>query len=486
VTLPALAIGFLAAYAAVLWRWFRPTFLQNWREADTQTIALHLAEPGGNIFYPRIDWGGDGPGYVETEFQLYPWLVSWFLRVLGPVEWPGQLISLAAVVGAAYLVFRGLTAHYGSLPAALGTLTLLAPRTIVLMATSVQPEALCLLLFAAAWFSFLRYESTGERRALVAYAALGTLAMLVKPTAGQLGIATFALLALRSRERLRTKDPWLAWAFMVGLVGLHLWHGFRLFVEFGNSFGVLGGDSKFPRLEHLLTPSILRGAAVNLVLWGTGPVGAVAIAAVLLRRQGAAPIAALLLSNVAWALLALRYASGYAGFHYHLLAAITAAHAVAHVASAFSDERWRHWARGLCVLALVASLHRSLLNRRWFLDNPFDAPAIAAARALSRHATAGTLVVIRSVEGAFDPFWKMPSNFQDPRVFYLSRTHGWPIGLEDTAPELIAAPARRGARFYVETIPPPASAELESWLTQNAHLVETTEHGGRVFRLATK
>ena len=31
----------------------------GWRQADTQTIASNFMQPGSNIFYPQINWGGN-------------------------------------------------------------------------------------------------------------------------------------------------------------------------------------------------------------------------------------------------------------------------------------------------------------------------------------------------------------------------------------------------------------------------------------------
>jgi hypothetical protein len=49
--------------------------LLSWRETDIGGIARNFYREGMNLFYPRIDWRGDGPGYVEMEFPLYPWFL---------------------------------------------------------------------------------------------------------------------------------------------------------------------------------------------------------------------------------------------------------------------------------------------------------------------------------------------------------------------------------------------------------------------------
>jgi 4-amino-4-deoxy-L-arabinose transferase-like glycosyltransferase len=472
-------------YAIALWIWFRPDFIQNWRESDSLTIARHLAEPGSSIFYPRIDWGGSGPGYVEAEFQLYTWIVSRFLMVFGDVEWPGQLVSLTAVALTAWVVFVQLASRYGPVPAAIGVAGLLSSRTVVQAATTIQPEALCLLLYSVAWFAFLKYADTGDDRHLWLYGVAGGMAMLVKPTAAHLGIASFLLLLMQSPQLLRRRAVWIAWGLMVAALVLHLGHARSIYLEYGNTFGVLsGGDSKIPRLEHLLVPSLLLRAAINSVMWGVGVPGAVAVvAAIVLRRKNSAPIAALVVANAVWTLVALRYTSRAGGNHYHLLGAVLAAQAIAMTLASLAMPRVRTYARVLAVCALALAMERSLSIRAWTRHNVWDQSAVAVAKALQRHSQRGDLIVVRSVAVQYDTYWKTISNFEDPRVFNMTRTHGWPIGKEVTDPSTIDHAFRQGARFYVEPEERPAMPAFDAWLAGRARLVETTSYGGKVYEL---
>ena len=66
-----------------------------WRQSDTATIARNFAENGMQLFFPQINWGGAGPGYVETEFPLMPWLSAALYLVFGEHAWLGRLLSLA-------------------------------------------------------------------------------------------------------------------------------------------------------------------------------------------------------------------------------------------------------------------------------------------------------------------------------------------------------------------------------------------------------
>jgi hypothetical protein len=474
----------VAAASALLWVLCGTSPIEDWREADTQTIALYFTEPGSTILKPRIAWGGAGPGYVEAEFQLYTWLVSLVLRLVGDAEWPGRALSLVATMGAAALAFKGLARLHGNAPAALGAVTMLSSRGVLSMATTVQPEALCLLFYTGAWFSWLAFEETKSNRALGAYVALGALAMLVKPTAAQLGISSFLLLVFRSRVLLRRPAIWVAWLAMLLPLALHLWYARGIYLEYGNTFGVLsGGDSKLPHLEQLFTPRLHHQAATKVVGWGTGVLGALCIVGALALRPGRPLLVALLASHAVWTVFTLRYAVDNGGNHYHLLASVTAGHAVAQLGeAAIGSRRQGALLAGMASLCLAGLAH-GIYDRFRARHNPWNEPAMVAGAALLRVSRPGDLVVVRSVENAYDRIWRTPNNFEDPRVFYLSRTRGWPVGLDDTDPARVSARAAQGARFYVETIPRPASAKLDAWLEAHADLLATTPFGGKVFAL---
>jgi hypothetical protein len=48
----------------------------SWREADVAMIAENFYHDGFQVLYPQINWGGNAPGYVGTEFQLVPLIAS--------------------------------------------------------------------------------------------------------------------------------------------------------------------------------------------------------------------------------------------------------------------------------------------------------------------------------------------------------------------------------------------------------------------------
>ena len=57
-------------------------------------IAENFYRTGFNIFYPRVNWAGNTPGYVGTEFPLVPFIASMVYGVFGVHDWIGRSISV--------------------------------------------------------------------------------------------------------------------------------------------------------------------------------------------------------------------------------------------------------------------------------------------------------------------------------------------------------------------------------------------------------
>lgn len=457
----------------------------GWRQADTQTIALNLAAPGGRLLYPRVAWGGAGPGYVETELQLYPACFAPLLTRYGNVEWPGQILSIACVAGAAIAMYVVLRPRFGQRAACAGSAALLASRGVMHFGTAVQPEALCLLLYVLGWLAILRYASSGARSALILYGTFGTLAMLVKPSAAQLGISSVLLLGISARERLRSVRSWVTWALMLGVFFAYLWHAKSLYEAHGNSFGVLGGESKFPRLEHLLMPGLYVSALRNWITWGAGYVGAGAAVALLLLRRFGVVEGALLTGNMVWLIVSLRYSAHPDwGTHYPALGSVFGAWCVAHLWTAI----------GLRLNSLLAALRFALaavllaqlgvhfeLRRRATAPSSETRSVISMARALQPLVKPGDLIVVRANAFSYDQFWRTRSNYEDPRIFYLTRTKGWALGLDQNDPYLLARYTLQGARYFVE-LGEQRGGAFGQWLERNGSVALTNE-SGTIWRL---
>jgi 4-amino-4-deoxy-L-arabinose transferase-like glycosyltransferase len=480
----------LAAWCAGAWLALRPAEIASdwngWRQTDTQTIALNFLKPGASVLRPEINWGGDGPGYVETEFQLYTKISAVLMGVFGKGVWAGQLVSLLAIFGTGVVLWFHLGRRHPPWAAAAGVLAFLCARTSPHLATVVMPDALALLAYAAAWACFCLYLERGRHPDVVAFALLGALAMLTKPTTAHLGISTFLMVLLTDRRRLRDYRLWVAWAFMVLATALYLAYAHHFYTEYGNTFGLLAGeDSKTPKLRHLLMPKVLLGAVKNMAGWGLGHLAALALVLLAIRRRLQAEHWALLAGNVVITLVALRYMSQDAGNYYFAPAGVLAASAVAALATQLGawQARWRPIALGVLVVGLCVQGGRNLKVRHVYghWDDPEVARVVATGKEIDRLTNPGDLIFVRSPNEAFDVFWQSGRNYHEPRIFYLSGTRGWTMGREQEDLKLVEDAVRRGARFFADPLTD-RSAVLDGWLAANAELVWSPPEGGRIWR----
>lgn len=528
-----LALALLAAFAAVSLAWRRPTAItddwQGWRQADTQAMARSQAFEAFDPLRPRIDWRGDGPGYVEAEMPIYPVLVSLGLRFFGDGPWPGQLLSLACVLFAGALLYRALARRFGGLAGWLALLTVLTGQGALVIATSIQPDTLSFLAFTVGWLAFLEYLDTHRARHLFTWILATAIAGLVKPTTLELGLAQGLVVLFAHRRALRDPQLWLGWILVLAVVALYLLHARDLYLTYGNTFGVLsGGDSKLPDLYRLSKLATWKDLARYALVWGPGWPSLLAIVILLLtgvsrlfrRAAGStsagsafgAEVFALAFAALALDLLAFRYTSGPFGTHYHLphavLGATLVARAVAairplvHAASSIvaapaapasadsftsftsvTSVPAAHLPRVLVRLLLVAfvglsafSAYRSVR----FLKRLTPQPETALGIALSHLAPPLTLVAVRARAEGYNLEWHTTNNFEDPRVFYLSRTRGWALPndlLGPAAVQRLEDITRRGARFYVHVNQITPDAALAAFLASRAQRVFSSPAG---------
>ena len=78
----------------------------SWRQADTAAMARNFAENGYHLLHPQIDWGGDTSGVVESEFPLYPFLVSLLYGLFGVSEALARGLSLVFSLGTIAFLYR--------------------------------------------------------------------------------------------------------------------------------------------------------------------------------------------------------------------------------------------------------------------------------------------------------------------------------------------------------------------------------------------
>lgn len=211
----------------------------RWREPDVAGIARNFYVEGMNIFYPRIDWRGDGPGFVESEFPLYPWTVACLYRAVGYREELARAVSFALTLATYAYVYLLARIWLGRLAAVIALTFFGLNPLSARLATAIQPEPLMTLCYAAGAFHFLRWCQLQVRFHYWLALTFVTLAILAKLPAVHIGIL-LALVSLQTfgKAAVRRRDLWgFAVVSLAVSVGWY-WHARELWLQYGNSLGM--------------------------------------------------------------------------------------------------------------------------------------------------------------------------------------------------------------------------------------------------------
>jgi len=469
---------FICLWALAQYFFARPESIANdwmgWRQADTQTIARNFLHNGSNILYPQINWGGNGPGYVESEFQLYPFLIAAVMRFTGEAEYPGQVLSLIFIGLSAFVIYRGLTGYFGHGAALAGMMIFLTSQGPVHLSTSVQPDALCFLFYAAGFFTFLKYIQETKISFLIWSTIFTVFAGLIKPTALNLCAVQFFIIIFKDSKQLRNPGVWLSWFIATGIVSLYLMHGYALYLTYGNTFGVIGGDSKFATVQSLVSPILYLKLFYMTVAWGIGVIGAMAAFCLIVKKKVGPIEWALLGGSILVAMIAFRYTTsrGY-GPHYHIFASLLGSWLVAH----FVYEAGKRQSKKQIIVVLtgliVFQYGLNLFMRQNPLECHIDPSVICMGNIAAANIGSNELVVVRSVaEAKSEPIWgRRVNNYEDPRIFYLANVRGWVLAYDDFGISTMQKYRDAGARYYIDPCYERNDTVLNEWLAHNAHTV---------------
>jgi hypothetical protein len=428
-----------------------------WRQTDTASIAHHFLVNGFRILYPQIYWGGSSPGYVEAEFQLYPFIVALLYAGFGEHLWLGRLVS--SIFSTLTIITFFLFARKVLKPqAALWSLILIIFSPLFnRLGTAFMPEATVMFFYVAALYLFYRWLDERRSYWLFLASASTALAILVKPTSIHIGLI-FALLAIARYGWSIVKDwrVWLAGAICLLPGALYYWHAHNLYLEYGNTFGLLsGGDSKLGNLSYWLSPDFYRGLAtteVRLVFSPLAvPVFLIGLFQFLRRRQ-----TLLLVSVITIGLyyfIVARYSGYTRGEQYHIymvpFAALGFGAGIDYLLNDYKHRRLGTLVAMASILAVVAWSARLYVGMLRAAE-PED--LIACATWVQQLVPPENRIIVSTTGRAevMDiPGVPIFDNYQDPKMFFYSQRHGWSLPGDWLAPGKIEEYRREGAGYYV-------------------------------------
>ena len=404
----------LVCVAAVAVRWWKIdapfTDRWSWRQSDVAAIARNYFENGFHFARPQIDWAGDEPGFVGTEFPVLPFAAAIIYRFFGVQEWIGRLqtilvfaLSLPFLFAIVRRAFDEMTAIYALVFYSFAPLSIAAGRAFM-------PD-MPALAFALAGFYFFwrglaasdgrRNDSAADSYHLLIASMLIGVSLLIKPA-----MATIAApMAAVARQKLGTaifRRLSLCLMALIALIpsAIWYWHAYRIAQQFypHHFFGAGGvrimslswyGHIAFQTCTSTLTPILFAIAVLGIFVSRNNP------------RAGA----------FRWWLIAMIVfviVVGYGNRHqWYQLPLVPIAAAFGGAALTFAEKKWN---RGVAIGLLMAFLAFS-----FFYSRQFFAPSAQAlwllGRELHDRTPAGALVIA--------------ADDGDPTAFYYAHRKGW-------------------------------------------------------------
>ena len=441
--------------------------LQAWRQADTAAMARNFYTEEYNPLYPRVDWRGTTPGYVETNFPLFPFLVACAYSIAGGAEeWIGRLLAaLFSTAGAAllYRLARRLCADLWT--ARLSALLLLIFPLNIYLGRAFMPEALMLLLSIGSLLAFDYYAAKGGAAPFMLAWTTAALCFLVKIPTLYLGFPLVALAWTHwGWDFLRRPALWAYLILALLPAMLWYWHAYGLFEQTGLTFGIWNrygydkwsnqllweGDFYLEMLRRF-GHSVFTPAGFALVVLGLLRAGGERYARVVTIWMGALLLYLFLIPE------------GNHRLHYYQLpfivpGALLAGDMLARLLRGeTAAARWLQWPTRCSSrqrVALVVLIATGIGSYGiWAIQDFYQPPKIyrfyqdslAAGRALDRKLPPDVRLVVGDIDENTTELFRS----QSPTMLYYCRRKGWQITLKEFSGTRLDSLAALGADYFL-------------------------------------
>lgn len=457
------AAGALARLADV----GRPIDRTSWRESDVGAIARNFATESMNIFYPRIDWRGDTPGYAEMEFPMYPFAIALSYKAFGVNEVFGRILAFAFSLATLWMFFRLTREYLDGIPLVAAFAFFAFNPLIVEFSTSIQPEGLMILFYVAAAAWFVRWNNDENDRDLWFAAGATSLALLAKLTAAHIGIL-FAVLLIRKHGFgcLRNIKLWIFGA--ASLIPAAIWyvHAKGFWTTYGNSLGV-SNEYHWVGPDFFTNPYFVKGilSSEAVFVWSIAGfvIGAVGVARGFRTRSVQDALVWLAACFVFYVIAARTAADDWAAY-YHIFSVVPAAiifgSGVREIFGLAHDFADRFSSRNgfanivhvaliilFSVVAVAVLFIDARMIRARILDNRRpDENRACAIELKPRLSEPGPILV--SGDRCFDPDG-YPVAYNASFMFYWLERKGANICVEQQSIQKIQEAADKGARYFV-------------------------------------
>src|SRR5438874_2193808 len=154
----------------------------SWRQSDVAAIARNFEQNGFHFAYPQIDWAGNTPGYVGTEFPILPFVAAICYKFAGVHEWIGRVQTAVFFAASLPFFFLFVREIFDRTVAMWATFFYSFTPLNVFAGRSFMPDVPSLSLALIGSYFFLRWINDGKSTAFFLAALTISLSILVKAT----------------------------------------------------------------------------------------------------------------------------------------------------------------------------------------------------------------------------------------------------------------------------------------------------------------
>lgn len=416
----------------------------SWRQTQTAMFARNFYRNGMNIFKPQIDWDGSRPGYIESEFQLYPFIVALVYKLFGMDEKYGRLVAALFFTGSMFFLFL-LSRFFLSERASLLVLFFFVVSPLnIFFSRTFMPESTMLFFMVGTLYFFIRWSIENKPFWFWLSCAFAVFSFLVKIPSLHIAFVLFFLTTMKYDARMFTKkELWFYLIISLSIPAFWYMYAHHLGKTSGLTENIWSvGADKWGNLSVWLDPrfyDVLIGRITFGVVTFPGIVLAVfgAILAVKQKEEYAFHI---------WFLSVILYfyvtAYGNMVHSYYQLPLVPVA---CYFAGKGCDKLfeilqtsvfWDRRAGVFCVAVLLA--YCCLLSYRDISPAyQINGNMLEAAYETQRVTPSDTLIIV--------------CDFSFPEVLYYSDRKGWHINPKEQRPDDLGAFIQKGARYLVVT-----------------------------------
>ena len=154
----------------------------SWRQSDVAAIARNFLQNGFRFGYPQIDWAGNAPGYVGTEFPILPFIAAVCYKFAGVHEWIGRIQAVILFAVSLPFFFLLVREIFGSTAAVWASFFYCFTPLNVFAGRSFMPDVPSLSFAIVGLYFFLRWVEHGESSSFFVAAIAISLSFLIKIT----------------------------------------------------------------------------------------------------------------------------------------------------------------------------------------------------------------------------------------------------------------------------------------------------------------